>query len=100
MEAATDFTMWALFARATITVKIVMIMLIFASFWCWAVIIDKIRQYRRARREAEIFDMAFGLESHWMRYTIKSAPIPVALPKQFLLQECWNGGVRIATTVN
>lgn len=59
MEAATDFTMWALFARATITVKIVMIMLIFASFWCWAVIIDKIRQYRRARREAEIFDMAF-----------------------------------------
>lgn len=59
MEAATDFTMWALFARATITVKIVMIMLIFASFWCWAVIIDKIRQYRRARREAEVFDMAF-----------------------------------------
>jgi biopolymer transport protein TolQ len=59
MEAATDFTMWALFARATITVKIVMIMLIFASFWCWAVIVDKIRQYRRARREVEIFDMAF-----------------------------------------
>ena len=59
MEAATDFTMWALFARATITVKLVMIMLIFASFWCWAVIIDKARQYRRARREAERFDMAF-----------------------------------------
>ena len=59
MEAATDFTMWALFARATITVKIVMVVLIFASFWCWAVIVDKIRQYRRARRDAEIFDMAF-----------------------------------------
>lgn len=59
MEAATDFTMWALFARATLTVKIVMIMLIFASFWCWAVIIDKLRQYRKARRDAEIFDMAF-----------------------------------------
>jgi len=59
MEAASDFTMWALFARATITVKLVMILLIFASFWCWAVIIDKARQYRKARREAEIFDMAF-----------------------------------------
>ncbi len=59
MEAATDFTLWALFARATITVKIVMIMLIFASFWCWAVIIDKARQYRKARREAAVFDMAF-----------------------------------------
>ena len=59
MEAATDFTLWALFARATITVKIVMIMQIFASFWCWAVIIDKARQYRKARREAAVFDMAF-----------------------------------------
>ncbi len=59
MEAATDFTMWALFARATLTVKLVMIMLIFASFWCWAVIIDKARQYRKARRDAEIFDRAF-----------------------------------------
>ena len=59
MEAAQDFTMWALFARATITVKIVMIMLIAASVWCWAVIIDKTMQYRRARAEAEVFDRAF-----------------------------------------
>ncbi|MCK0120168.1 protein TolQ [Loktanella sp. F6476L] len=54
-----DFTMWALFARATITVKLVMIMLIAASLWCWAVIVDKIIQYRKARREAEVFDRAF-----------------------------------------
>ena len=59
MEAATDFTMWALFARATITVKIVMIMLMAASVWRWAVIIDKIRQYRRARAEADVFDQLF-----------------------------------------
>lgn len=54
-----DFTMWALFARATITVKLVMIMLIAASIWCWAVIVDRIIQYRKARREADIFDRAF-----------------------------------------
>ena len=59
MEAAHEFTMWALFARATITVKIVMIMLIAASIWCWAVIIDKTIQYRKARSEADIFDRAF-----------------------------------------
>ena len=59
MEAAHDFTMWALFARATITVKLVMIMLIVASVWCWAVIVDKIIQYRKARAEADIFDRAF-----------------------------------------
>lgn len=58
MEAA-DFTMWALFARATIVVKLVMILLIVASIWCWAVIVDKIIQYRKARNEAEVFDRAF-----------------------------------------
>ena len=56
---ATDFTMWALFARATFIVKFVMIMLIMASVWCWAVIIDKAIQYRRARAEAAVFDRAF-----------------------------------------
>ena len=51
--------MWALFARATVTVKFVMILLILASVWCWAVIVDKFIQYRRAQREARIFDRAF-----------------------------------------
>ncbi|EAQ06149.1 MULTISPECIES: protein TolQ [Yoonia] len=59
MEVAHEFTMWALFARATIIVKLVMIMLILASIWCWAIIVDKTIQYRRARTEAEIFDRAF-----------------------------------------
>ena len=59
MEAATDYTMWALFARATILVKRVMIMLIMASVWCWAVIVDKIVQYRKARAEAAVFDRSF-----------------------------------------
>ena len=56
---ATDFTMWALFARATLIVKFVMIMLMIVSVWCWAVIVDKWLQYRKARAEAEIFDRAF-----------------------------------------
>jgi len=51
--------MWALFARSTITVKLVMIMLIIASVWCWAIFIDKWLQYRRARSEAARFDAAF-----------------------------------------
>ena len=59
MDAAADYSMWALFARATLTVKLVMILLILASVWCWAVIVDKIVQYRRARREAARFDRAF-----------------------------------------
>ncbi len=54
-----DFSMLALFARATFTVKIVMILLIAASFWSWAIIIQKVLTYRRARQEADVFDQAF-----------------------------------------
>jgi biopolymer transport protein TolQ len=66
MEAETlalaqeiDFSMWALFARATIVVKLVMLMLIGASFWAWSIIIQKWIMYRKARAEAEAFDRAF-----------------------------------------
>ena len=54
-----NFSMWALFARATLTVKLVMIMLIAASFWSWAIIFQKGISYRQARREAARFDRAF-----------------------------------------
>ena len=56
---ALDFSMLALFARATIAAKAVMILLIIASFWSWAIIIQKHILYRRARGEADIFDRAF-----------------------------------------
>jgi len=54
-----NFTMWGMFAHATIAVQLVMIVLIMASVWCWAVIVDKWMQYRRARAEARVFDEAF-----------------------------------------
>jgi len=59
MEVAVDFSMWGLFARATLTVKLVMVVLVIASFWSWAVIIQKIISYRAAQREAAQFDRAF-----------------------------------------
>ncbi len=59
MAQEIDFSMWALFARATFIVKIVMLMLIVASFWAWSIIIQKIILYRKARREAEVFDRRF-----------------------------------------
>jgi len=51
--------MWGLFARATLTVKLVMLMLVLASVWGWAIIVEKIVSYRAARREAAKFDRAF-----------------------------------------
>ena len=54
-----DFSLLALFARATFTVKIVMLMLMVMSFWSWAIIIQKHIMFRAARKEAAIFDRAF-----------------------------------------
>ena len=59
MAQEMDFSLWALFARATIVVKLVMMMLIVASFWAWSIIIQKLITYRRARAEAERFDARF-----------------------------------------
>jgi len=59
MDEKTEITLWGMFADATILVQLVMIMLIVASIWSWKVIIDKIIQYRKARRDADVFDRAF-----------------------------------------
>jgi biopolymer transport protein TolQ len=54
-----DFSLIALFARATLTVKLVMLLLLAMSFWSWAIIIRKHIAYKLARREAGIFDRSF-----------------------------------------
>jgi biopolymer transport protein TolQ len=54
-----DFSLLALFFRATFTVKIVMLVLIAASFWSWAIIIQKLLDLRRARDQAREFDQEF-----------------------------------------
>jgi biopolymer transport protein TolQ len=59
MAQEMDFSLLALFARATLTVKLVMIGLLVMSFWSWAVIVQKHLAFRVARREAAIFDRAF-----------------------------------------
>lgn len=54
-----DLSVWGLFLQADIVVKIVMIMLILASFWCWAIIFEKIFRMRRLWAQAEEFEEAF-----------------------------------------
>jgi biopolymer transport protein TolQ len=56
---AIDFSVLGLFLQATVTVKLVMILLLVMSFWSWAIIVQKYLLYRQSKREAEIFDRAF-----------------------------------------
>ncbi|MCB2128835.1 MAG: protein TolQ [Rhodobacteraceae bacterium] len=54
-----DFSLLALFWRASFIVKLVMLLLTVASFWSWAIIVQKFISYRQARQEASVFDRAF-----------------------------------------
>jgi biopolymer transport protein TolQ len=57
--AQMDLSMWALFLRADIIVKFVMIALLMASFWCWAIIFDKLMKVRQLTTRADQFEEAF-----------------------------------------
>ncbi len=54
-----DFSLTALFLRAPIVVKLVMVLLLAASVWAWAVIVAKLLAFTRTRRANARFDRAF-----------------------------------------
>ena len=54
-----EITIWTMFWGAHLVVKAVMIGLLLASVWCWAIIIDKLLLLRRTRRAMDRFDEAF-----------------------------------------
>ncbi|MFM2130407.1 MAG: hypothetical protein RL477_1953 [Pseudomonadota bacterium] len=58
-QAAVSMSVWHLFVRADLVVKLVMIMLLAASFWSWAIIFEKFRRIRRIEADAEHFEDAF-----------------------------------------
>ena len=57
--AHADLSIWALFWQADIVVKAVMLGLLAASIWCWAIIVDKSMLYGRVRREMNRFERTF-----------------------------------------
>ena len=57
--AELDFSIWALFLRADIVVKLVIIVLFIASIGCWAIIFEKIASIRRLNAGANDFETAF-----------------------------------------
>ena len=56
---AGDLSLWGLFAQADIVVKLVMIMLIMASIWVWAIVFEKWQTLRRANNAADAFEDKF-----------------------------------------
>ena len=105
-----DFSFWALFLRATLIVKLVMALLLVASFYSWAIIVTKHLQFRKARGEAgpiRVRDVVAlwrrgsppdGPASRSMSSLTRSGQRHKALRRRSLPPECWNGAARIGPT--
>ncbi len=52
-------SIWSLFVQADIVVKLVMVLLVVASVWVWAIVFEKVTSLRRANRAADAFEDRF-----------------------------------------
>jgi len=59
LASNTDFSLWSLFIRADFIVKSVILMLIGCSIYSWAVIIEKLRLFKKINLESEEFEEKF-----------------------------------------
>ena len=70
------FSILSLFWQAHIVVKLVMLGLVAASIWCWAIIFDKWMLYARTRRQMDKFEETFwsgqSLESLYSQISDRS----------------------------
>ena len=57
--AMHDLSLWGLFLQADWVVKLVMLGLLFASVWVWAIVFEKVTSIRRANKAADAFEDAF-----------------------------------------
>jgi biopolymer transport protein TolQ len=59
LPVIAELSLWTLFWNAHFVVKLVMIGLLFASVWCWAIIVDKTLLFARTRRAMDHFEEVF-----------------------------------------
>ena len=58
-EPGVQLSVWHLFAQAGWVVKLVMIGLLAASIWTWAIVVDKLVAYARMRSALNRFEQVF-----------------------------------------
>ena len=82
---AHDMTLWGLFWQAHFVVKLVMLGLLGASVWCWAIIIDKTLLFARTKRAMNKFEEVFwsGQSLEELYRNLESRP-PTGLASLFV----------------
>lgn len=59
LQAVNEVSLWGLFWQAHFVVKLVMLGLLGASVWSWAIIVDKTLLFMRTRRQMDRFEEVF-----------------------------------------
>ncbi|WP_395666341.1 protein TolQ [Methylocella sp.] len=59
LAPGAEITLWSMFWSAHVVVKIVMIGLLAASVWCWAIVINKVLLLRRTQKAMDQFEEVF-----------------------------------------
>jgi biopolymer transport protein TolQ len=71
-EPAAHFSLMSLFWQAHIVVKLVMIGLLVASVWCWAIIVDKLLLYPARAVRSKVLRTTSGRGNRWNSFTSRS----------------------------
>jgi biopolymer transport protein TolQ len=84
-EISSDLSLISLFLQAHLVVKLVMIGLMLASVWSWAIIVDKTLLFSRTRRQMERFEKVFWSgQSLEELYRSLSGRTPTAMASVFV----------------
>jgi biopolymer transport protein TolQ len=86
---ADSFSFLQLFLQAHVVVKAVMIGLLLASVWSWAIIIEKVFAFRRARREADSFESQF-----WSGQSLEELYVALARGRTFSMASLFVAAMR------
>jgi biopolymer transport protein TolQ len=93
-----DLSLWGLFMQADIVVKVVMLGLLVASVWVWAIVFEKFFALRRANQAADAFEDRFwsggSLDELYEREGTKPAH-PIAAVFGAAMGE-WKRSLRVA----
>ena len=90
LASSADFSLINLFIRADIIVKSVIILLIACSIYSWAIIIDKIKQFKRINISTEEFEEKFW-RSRSAETFYNSLPSELEDPMASLFKESMQG---------
>ena len=99
LASNTDFSLWSLFLRADFVVKAVILMLIGCSIYSWAVIIEKLRLFKKINLESEEFEEKFW-KSKSAETFYNSLPADVENPTASLFKDTMQSLLKAKSKTN